>query len=66
MSPIILIERYCLVRASLSEPHTTVTALQDACTCPVRTFLRSYTENLTNGYDFAHVLKLTPHCVTQG
>ena len=27
---------FAVIRASLSEPHTSVTALQDACRCPVR------------------------------
>ena len=49
-----------LIGASLSEPHTSVTALQDAWTWMSGTYVRPYTENFnwTNGYDFAHVLKL--------
>ena len=39
-----------LVGVNLSEPHTSVTALQDACTCMsgtyVCTYVRPYTENL--------------------
>ena len=40
--------RFILIGASLSEPHTSVTALQDACVCMsvcVRTYVRPYTEN---------------------
>ena len=33
-----------LIGASLSEPHTSVTALQDACVC-LSAYVRPYTEN---------------------
>ena len=41
---------YCknklVIGASLSEPHTSVTALQVACTCMSGMYMRPYTENL--------------------
>ena len=57
MSPLNIFIKSSIIGASLSEPHASLTGLQDACTCPVRMYVRPYL-NLTNGYDFAHVLKL--------
>ena len=47
-----------IIEASLSEPHTSVTALQDVCVCLVRVAIPE-TLNSTNGKrTFVHVLKL--------
>ena len=50
-------------RCSWSEPHTSVTALQDACVCMSvcpRTYVWPYTENFnsTNGYRYMYISNL--------
>ena len=62
-----------LARASLSEPHTSVTALQDACVC-MSVCMWPHIENLNwiNGYDGTHTFQIYTHakalqnsCLTQ-
>ena len=50
--------RQRLVGASLSEPHTSVTALQDACGHIPKILIEQTETKVTYNFKFAHMLKL--------